>query len=170
MNLDSNDFELFGLPQRFEQDAALIDARWRALQGEVHPDRFAAQGAAAQRVAMQWAVRVNEAHRRLKNPLQRAAYLCELQGNALGLESNTQMPPEFLMQQMSWREALDDAQTPAALQALADEITAHRTQALAALAHTLDASKDFAQAVQQVRGLMFVERLLQDVEQRVETD
>lgn len=169
MNLDSNDFELFDVPRRFQQDAGLIDTRWRALQGEVHPDRFAAQGAAAQRVAMQWAVRVNEAHRRLKNPLQRAAYLCELQGHGLGLESNTRMPPEFLMQQMSWREALDDAQTPEALQALADEISVSRVQGLAALAHTLDVLQDPAQAVQQVRGLMFVERLLQDVERRVGT-
>ena len=42
MNLQSNDFELFGLPQRFAQERAAIDARWKALQREAHPDRFAA--------------------------------------------------------------------------------------------------------------------------------
>ena len=47
MKLDSDDFELFGLPRRFAQDRAQLDARWKALQGEVHPDRFTAQGAAA---------------------------------------------------------------------------------------------------------------------------
>ena len=72
MKLDSDDFELFDLPRRFEQDRAVLDARWRALQAEVHPDRFAAEGAAARRVAMQWAVRVNEAYQRLKDPLKRA--------------------------------------------------------------------------------------------------
>ena len=49
MNLQSTDFELFGVPTRFAQDLDALDARWKALQREVHPDRFAAQGAAAQR-------------------------------------------------------------------------------------------------------------------------
>ena len=75
MKLDSDDFELFGVPRRFAQERAQLDTRWRALQAEVHPDRFAVEGQAAQRVAMQWAVRVNEAYQRLKDPLKRAAYL-----------------------------------------------------------------------------------------------
>ncbi|WP_163768973.1 Fe-S protein assembly co-chaperone HscB, partial [Providencia stuartii] len=78
---------------------------------EVHPDRFASEGAAAQRVAMQWAMRVNEGYQRLKDPLKRAAYLCELRGAPVQAENNTAMPPAFLMQQMAWREALDDAIT-----------------------------------------------------------
>ena len=109
MNLASTDFELFDIAPRFALDAAALDTRWRALQTEVHPDRFAAEGAAAQRIAMQWAVRVNEAYKRLKNPLQRAAYLCELNGAPIEAENNTAMPGAFLMQQMAWRESLDDA-------------------------------------------------------------
>jgi molecular chaperone HscB len=45
MNLSDDDFTLFGLPQRFAIDRADLDERWRALQGRVHPDRFAAEGA-----------------------------------------------------------------------------------------------------------------------------
>ena len=71
---------------------AALDARWRALQSEVHPDKFAIEGASAQRVAMQWAVRVNEAYGRLKDPVKRAAYLCELNGAPIEAESNTAMP------------------------------------------------------------------------------
>ena len=71
MNITDNDFVLFGLPERFALDRADLDARWRKLQASVHPDKFAAEGAAAQRVAMQWAVRVNEAYRRLREPLTR---------------------------------------------------------------------------------------------------
>ncbi|MEI6761180.1 MAG: Fe-S protein assembly co-chaperone HscB, partial [Betaproteobacteria bacterium] len=73
MNLQSSDFELFGLPARFAQERAEIDQRWKDLQRETHPDRFAAQGAAAQRLAMQWSVRINEAYQRLKDPIKRAA-------------------------------------------------------------------------------------------------
>ena len=80
LSLASSDFELFGVPQRFAQERAALDARWKELQREAHPDRFAAQGAAAQRLAMQWSVRINEAYQRLKDPLKRAAYLCELAG------------------------------------------------------------------------------------------
>ena len=73
MNLQSSDFELFGLPVQYAQDRAAIDTRWKELQREVHPDRFAAQGAAAQRIAMQLSVRITEAYQRLTDPLTRAA-------------------------------------------------------------------------------------------------
>src|SRR6478735_10700292 len=111
MNLNDTDFELFAVPATFAQDRAALDARWKELQREAHPDRFAAQGAAAQRVAMQWSVRINEAYQRLKDPLRRAALLCELRGAPIDAERNTAMPSEFLIEQMEWREALDDAAT-----------------------------------------------------------
>jgi molecular chaperone HscB len=168
MKLDSDDFELFGLPRRCAQDRAQIDVRWKALQAEVHPDRFAAEGGAAQRVAMQWAVRVNEAYVRLKDPLRRAAYLCELQGVPIDAESNTAMPARFLMQQMAWREALDEAPDAPAVEALNDEVLDHRRAALAELQATLDERQDWAAAAQQVRALMFVERFAQDLDRRLE--
>jgi len=168
MKLDSDDFELFGLARRFALDPAALDARWRALQTEVHPDKFAAQGAAAQRVAMQWAVRVNEAYQRLKDPLKRAAYLCELNGAPIEAESNTAMPATFLMQQMEWREALDEARTADAVEALHEAVSQHRRQALAQLEQTLDVTHDHASAAQQVRALMFSERFAHDIDQRLE--
>ncbi|WP_280150652.1 Fe-S protein assembly co-chaperone HscB [Piscinibacter sp. XHJ-5] len=168
MKLDSDDFELFGVPRRFEQDRAVLDARWRALQAEVHPDRFAAGGAAAQRVAMQWAVRVNEAYQRLKDPLKRAAYLCELQGAPVDIENNTAMPPEFLMQQMEWREALDEAHSVDDVEALADEVAARKKSGFANLQRTLDEQHDTAAAAEQVRALMFVERFAEDIDHRLE--
>jgi molecular chaperone HscB len=168
MNLSDNDFKLLGVAERFAQDRAALDARWRALQADVHPDRFASEGAAAQRVAMQWAVRVNEAYQRLKDPLRRAAYLCELRGAAVDAENNTAMPAAFLGQQMAWREALDDAREPAAVEALAAEVSARRKALLAELERTLDERHDPAAAAQQVRALMFVERFASDVDRRLE--
>ena len=168
MNLASTDFELFDIAPRFVLDSGALDARWRALQGEVHPDKFAAQGAAAQRVAMQWAVRVNEAYQRLKDPVKRAAYLCELNGAPIEAENNTAMPTAFLMQQMEWREALDEAGAVAQVEALADAVVTHRRTALTELQSTLDERRDFAAAAQQVRALMFVERFVHDLDQRLE--
>ena len=168
MNIDADDFTLLGLPRRFALERAQLDAAWKALQAKVHPDRFAAEGGASQRLAMQWAVRVNEAHARLKNPLQRAGYLCELHGAPIGAESNTAMPAAFLMHQMQWREALDEARDAAAVEALNDEVLDYRRAALAELERTLDERRDWPAAAQQVRALMFVERFARDVEARLE--
>ena len=167
MPFASDDFALFDLPRRFALDAGDLAARRRTVQAEVHPDRFAAGGAASQRAAMQWAVRVNEAYERLKDPLKRAAYLCELGGVPVRAEDNTAMPPEFLVQQMAWREGLEDATTLAAVEAIAAEIDAHRRAAYAHLALTLDDAGDFAAAAKQVRALMFVERFAADVDERL---
>jgi molecular chaperone HscB len=168
MNLASDDFQLFGVPRRFEQDRAALDERWRALQAEVHPDRFAAEGQAAQRVAMQWAVRVNEAYRRLKDPLQRAAYLCQLSGVPVDIENNTAMPAGFLVQQLEWRESLEEAHTVDDVQALADEVAARKRAAFDQLRRTIDESGDIAAAAEQVRALMFVERFAEDIDHKLE--
>jgi len=168
MNLDSDDFELFGVPRCFGIDRAVLAARWRALQAEVHPDRFAAEGAAARRVAMQWAVRVNEAYQRLKDPLKRAAYLCELAGVPVDAESNTAMPPSFLMQQMAWRDALEAARSADEVERLAEEVVQSKTAGLSELQRTLDERHDANVAAEQVRALMFVERFADDVDRRLE--
>ena len=167
MNLQSTDFALFGLPQRFAQDADAIAARWKDLQRQAHPDRFAAEGASAQRAALQWSVRINEAYRRLKDPLQRAAYLCELRGVPIGAETNTAMPADFLMEQMEWREALDAAADEPTLDALAARVLARRGEALARIEQLLDREGDAAAAAQQVRALMFVERFAEGIEARL---
>jgi len=168
MNLASTDFELLAIAPRFALDRDALDTRWRTLQTEVHPDKFAVEGAAAQRVAMQWAVRVNEAYQRLKDPVRRAAYLCELNGAAIEAENNTAMPTAFLMQQMEWREALDDARDIDDVDQLLQQVTDHRRAALAQLEATLDRDHDFIAAAQQVRALMFVERFAHDIDARLE--
>ncbi|MBP6902627.1 MAG: Fe-S protein assembly co-chaperone HscB [Burkholderiaceae bacterium] len=166
--LDDDDFRLFDLPRRHGLDRAALDARWRALQAEVHPDRFAAEGAAAQRLAMQWSVRVNEAYQRLKDPLARGAYLCTLAGAAIDAERNTAMPAAFLMQQMAWREALDEAPDAAAVQALDDEVAAQERQQLQTLTRQLDQEAQPQAAAQTVRALMFVKRFREDLGRRLE--
>lgn len=168
MNIDDDDFTLFGQPERFALDTAQLDRRWRELQTEVHPDRFAAQGAAAQRIAMQWSVRVNQAYQRLKDPLKRAAYLCERRGAPVNAERNTAMPREFLMQQMAWREALDEASDGASVQALDAQVAAQEQALLGRLQASFDELCDAAAAAEQLRALMFVARFRQDVEQRLE--
>ena len=166
IQLQSTDFELFDVPPRFAQDGAVLDARWKALQREVHPDRFAAQGAAAQRVAAQWSARINEAYRRLKDPLKRAAYLCELNGAPIDAESNTAMPAEFLMQQMELREAVDDAVDAAAMDEIGRQSATLKREMLLKLEQQMDAQHDWPAAAQTVRALMFLDRLAGDIDRK----
>jgi molecular chaperone HscB len=168
VNLQANDFELFGLTQKFSQDRSAIDARWKELQREAHPDKFAAQGAAAQRVAMQWSVRINEAYQRLKDPLKRAAYLCELNGALVNAENNTAMSAKFLMQQIEWREALDEAKTAENIDKIALQTNEYGRKQLSKIEHAIDAENNFKAAVEHVRALMFVERFASEVDARLE--
>ena len=166
MNLQSTDFELFQVPARFAQDLAQLDARWKELQRQVHPDKFAAEGAAAQRVAMQWSARINEAYRRLKDPIRRAAYLCELHGAPIDAERNTAMPPEFLMQQMELREALDEADTDAAMDALERQSLSLQREMLSKIERQIDAQTDWPAAAASVRAMMFLDKLADDIDRR----
>jgi molecular chaperone HscB len=172
MELSDNDFELFGLPLRFGLSLPQLHAQWMALQRQTHPDRFAAEGSSAQRLAMQWSVRVNEAYQRLKSPLKRAQLLCELAGFSVGSESNTAMPTDFLMQQMQWREALSDAAPGAqglpSLQAIQEEVQAAQTVLLDTLQTALDGQKDYPLAVQSLRQLMFFDKLLLELDTAVD--
>ena len=143
MQLDSDDFDIFGLPRRFALDRAELDARRRRLQAEVHPDRFAAADPASRRLAMQRAVRVNEAYERLKDPLRRAASLCELNGAPIRVSMSLFYGA-----------------------AVCAQLEAYRSAAYQRLATTLDESQDFTAAADQVRALMFVERFADDVAER----
>jgi molecular chaperone HscB len=168
VNLSNNDFELLGLPKQFRLDVNDLQARWKDLQWQNHPDKFAAQGAAAQRVATQWSVRINEAYQRLKNPQKRAAYLCELAGEKINAETNTAMPADFLMLQMQWREELDEATSVEAFEAISANAQASAQTALQKCEQLIDQHKNFKAAVAQVRALMFIERFQADVHQRMD--
>jgi molecular chaperone HscB len=161
-----NHFELFGLPAKFSIDQARLEQSFREVQSKVHPDRFVNESDAERRVAMQWATRANEAYQTLKSPLNRARYLCELSGVELGMERNTAMAPQFLMQQMEWREELDHAvsnRDETALDAVEAQLETARRETERVTAHALDDGQDLALAAQLVRQWMFIEKFAEDV-------
>ena len=165
-------FALFDLSPRFAIDEAALEQAYLRVQSQVHPDRFAAAGAAERRVAMQWAVRANEAFRTLRSPVARAAYLCERNGQPIEAESNTSMPAEFLMQQMQWREELDEARAgdAASARALAQQVEARRRQTLARVAEALDEQHDYAAAAAAVRELHFIDRFRDELSAFLDRD
>ncbi|MFG6449623.1 Fe-S protein assembly co-chaperone HscB [Roseateles sp. BYS180W] len=168
MKLEDDDFSLFGLPQQFAQPAAEVEQRWKQLAARVHPDRFVTEGAAAQRMAMQWALRVNEAHQRLRDPLKRAAYLCELRGAPIRAHDNTSMPSSFLITQMQWREALEEATDTSSVQVLDHEVRQSEQQLHQQLQQQLDELNDAPAAAQTVRALMFISRFRTELDRRMD--
>ncbi len=166
--LTQDDFSIFQLPRQFTLDVKELELRWKALQKQVHPDKFSMAGPAAQRLAMQWSSRVNEAYRRLKTPLARATYLCELMGAPIQAESNTSMPTHFLMEQMELREHLDEAQSAEDFKKLASLVqeSISQRQAMCVKWFEEEGSPKPQEASQEVRAWMFMDKFLQDIQRR----
>lgn len=164
-------FTLLDLPRQQALNGDELDQKFRSLQALVHPDRHVQAGNAQQRLAMQWATRVNEAYQVLKPPGQRALYLLTLLGFDPQVESNTAMPTAFLMQQMELREEV------MAARAAGDEVfleaaheTLHRdiTEAHQQLITLIDHQHDYKTAAELVRKLMFQEKLLHEINDALE--
>ena len=119
-------FTLFQLEPQFDIDTDSLEQNYRTLAARFHPDRFASASAFEQKQAVMMSSTVNEAYRTLKNPTDRAAYLLRQQGIDADAPEHTSFAPEFLMQQMEWRETLAEArggQDQTALTALDKEIS-----------------------------------------------
>jgi molecular chaperone HscB len=166
-----NHYDLFGMPVAFAVDAGRLEKSYRELQSQVHPDRFAAGSEAERRVAMQWATRANEAYRTLRDPVDRARYLLGLKGYDTGEETNTSMPPDFLMQQMEWRETVAEARASRnaqRLQGLRDEIARARADMLEVLARAIDADANYEAGCSLVRKLRFLEKIEEEIDEALE--
>jgi molecular chaperone HscB len=166
-----NYFELFGLPATYAIDAARLDAAYRDVQSQVHPDRFADAPAAERRRSMQWATYANEAYQTLKTPLSRGRYLAKLNGVDTEEETNTSMPANFLLKQMEWREtaaAAKESRDITALDDLAHELAGERKTLLAELERALDIKRDYDAAAGTVRKLRFLEKLQEEIDAAME--
>ena len=159
-------FELFGLAPAFALDRVALERSYRDIQSRVHPDRFASAGDAERRASLQWTTRVNEAYRVLTDPVQRAKHILELHGVDVAFETNTQMPTDFLMQQLELREELEGAvrkKDAAALDGLRCGLSESRALLGNEIAEAIDVRKDYAGAADLVRKLMFLDRLHEEV-------
>ena len=166
MDFNADHFTLFGLPRSYRLDPLALDKRYREIQSEVHPDRFAQAGDSERRLSLQWATRVNEAYQTLRKPLPRAQYLLSLSGHEVDSHSNTAMPPEFLMEQMEWREALGEAREAAdedVLDELARRIRQNTRALVEELGRQLDDTVDLEAAADTIRRMKFLEKLQHEI-------
>jgi molecular chaperone HscB len=159
-------FSLFNLPARFQIDSTALEQSYLALQAQVHPDKFVHLPESKRRLSMQWTTRVNEGYQTLRSPLNRGRYLLSLHGVDTQEDSNTAMPVDFLMQQMEWREALDETRqtkNSASLEEM-EQRAQHEVRLLQQqLAVDIDDKHDFVAASGIVRKLKFLEKLAEEI-------
>lgn len=166
-----NHFELFGLTPAFALESEALERSYRDIQSQVHPDRFAHAGDAERRASLQWTTRVNEAYRTLKDPVQRGKHILELHGVDVAFETNTQMPTDFLMQQLELREELEAAihgKDASILDRMRARLRSQKHTLENEIAQAIDARKDYPGAAQLVRKLMFLDKLDAEIDQGYE--
>lgn len=160
-------FALFNLPPVFDLDMAQLKSRYLERAREVHPDRFVQAGAREQRQALEHSANLNEAYETLKDPTQRARYLLQRMGRAVSLETTVQ-DPEFLLQQMGWREELEALHghcNPELLEAFNHRLQKARQQLACEFMACWQDTTQQDLAEQLVRRMQFLDKLAQEVRQ-----
>ena len=168
----NNPFALFDLPVAFQVDSALLNERYLALQKSLHPDNFSAASAQEQRLAIQKSAEINDALRILKDPITRADSIIALNtGETENPEEKSNKDIDFLMQQMEWRETLENIENRKdtdELTAFAQEINQIRHAILSELCTALTEQQwDIARAI--TDKLRFIKKLQAEIERVEET-
>ena len=158
-------FNLFQLEPSFNIDTEALEQAYRALAARFHPDKFASASAFEQKQAVMMASTINDAYRTLKSPIDRAAYLLKSQNIDADAPEHTSFSPEFLMQQMEWRETLMDAQMEQnhdAIRALDQEIQEVQSKLYQDLQQAFE-QQDYESAAQWVRHGRFLNKLRNEI-------
>lgn len=164
--MSENYFDMFGLNQTFKIDLPALENQYRKIQSASHPDRFVTAAPAEKLKSMQTATLANEAYQTLKKPASRAKYLLMLQDINATAETNTSMPADFLMQQMEWREALEDykgAKDVSGLDNLLHEMQQAAQTLNTDLIKLFDEEHDLTAATETTRKLIFIDKVCEDI-------
>ncbi len=158
-------FNLFQLEPSFNIDTEALEQTYRALAARFHPDKFASASAFEQKQAVMMSSTINDAYRTLKSPIDRAAYLLKSQNIDADAPEHTSFSPEFLMQQMEWRETLMDAQMEQnhdAIRALDQGIQEVQNNLYQDLQQAFE-QQDYESAAQWVRHGRFLNKLRNEI-------
>ncbi len=169
MDSTSNYFEIFGLPVSYQVDLSLLSERYRDMQREFHPDRYANKPAQEQRIAVQYAAVINQAFSQLQSPLLRAQYLLSLKNIEGQGDAQITRDPLLLMQQIELREKLADTVQANNAFSLLEEVAEAAESEYIALQKVFDqqySESKFQEALETIAKMQFFSKLLVEVEQR----
>ena len=178
---EKNFFDLFGINRSFSIDRSLLRDRFRTMQKKFHPDNYATAGEQDRRISAQYAALINEAFTTLSDPMQRGRYMLMQLGINTDEEHDTRMDPEFLMQQIEWREQLEAAQSSAdssmeilgGLSLLVNDEFAKREARIGEILDNLDKPGNIDSSLETarhlVRELQFLGKMKSEIENAEET-
>lgn len=167
MDITQNYFDLFQLPHQYHIDAKALKSTYRQLQRELHPDRFAGGTDQEKRLAVQYSTFVNQAYETLSSSVKRGEYMLSLKGVERDAAQTIKNDPQFLMQQMMWREKLETIESKAdedALDDFKDQVSDSQQQIETELSDLLS-SDQLDSAMVLIGKLQFTEKLLVEIDE-----
>ena len=158
--MTQNYFELFNLPEKFQIDLEMLQENYRAIQKEIHPDRFATSSENEKVQSMIKSTQANDAFQTLKSPIKRAKYILSLHKS---VEKIT-LPPDFLMQQMEWEEHFETIEKNSSeLTEFKSTINKKYKEYSLLISTQIDDDQNWSDAAISIDKLYFIEKLLQKI-------
>jgi len=158
--LTQNYFELFNLPEKFQIDLEMLQENYRAIQKEIHPDRFATSSENEKVQSMIKSTQANDAFQTLKSPIKRAKYILSLHKS---VEKIT-LPPDFLMQQMEWEEHFETIEKNSSeLTEFKSTINKKYKEYSLLISTQIDDDQNWSDAAISIDKLYFIEKLLHKI-------
>ena len=158
--MTQNYFELFNLPEKFQIDLEMLQENYRAIQKEIHPDRFATSSENEKVQSMIKSTQANDAFQTLKSPIKRAKYILSLHKS---VEKIT-LPPDFLMQQMGWEEHFETIEKNSSeLTEFKSTINKKYKEYSLLISTQIDHDHNWSDAAISIDKLYFIEKLLHKI-------
>ena len=167
LDLKKNYFELFDLSVDFQLDQKLLHAAQQKLQSSYHPDRFINANDLEKRLSVQNAAHVNEAYETLKNPVKRARYMLQVGGLDTLNDHETTTDTTFLMEQIEFREEMDECRSCKDPMRACSHITGkldQRSKEFSNQFELLYQQGKLEDARQVSKKMQFVERILEQID------
>ena len=158
--MTQNYFELFNLPEKFEIDLEMLQENFRAIQKEIHPDRFATSSENEKVQSMIKSTLANDAYQTLKSPIKRAKYILSLHQSP----EKITLPPDFLMQQMEWEEHFETIEKNSSeLTEFKSTINKKYEEYFSLISTQIDHDQNWSDAAISIDKLYFIEKLLHKI-------
>ncbi len=100
-------FTCFGFPRRLNIDQKKLEAKFYELSRAFHPDFYQNKSDTEQTISLSNAATLNTAYRTLRDPIQRAEYLLDLEAGAVK-EIRTTPPADLFEQILELQDTLDE--------------------------------------------------------------
>ncbi len=164
-----NYFQLFGLPVQFDLDTEQLTRNYKTLIAQYHPDKVASKNDFEKKQTMMMASKINDAFQTLRHPLDRASFLLRLQALDAESATDTQFSADFLMQQMEWRETLEEAtiqEDQVALHVLSEEVDSAYQNLLGQLSEGLS-GQQIQSVIPLIRQGRFLDKLIRQIKEQI---